>query len=94
MTDGQDQEMSLTVSLQSPFSLMFILLAPGLHLLIESSLPGRYFVTGRSLNKSDGFLQDRELASSRDRPRARISQLHDPSPGFSWKESRMNIRSG
>ena len=79
---------------QSPFSLIFILLAPGLHLLIESSLPGRYFVTGGSLNKSDGFLQDPELASSRDRPHAQISQLRDPSPGFLWKESKMNIRNG
>lgn len=30
----------------------------------------------------------------RHRSCARISRLRDPSPGFSWKESRMNVRSG
>ena len=94
VTDGQDQEVNLMVSRQSPFSLTFILLAPGPCLLIEPSLPGRYFVTGGSLSKSDGFLQGLELASSRNRSCARISRLRDPSPGFSWKESRMNVRSG
>lgn len=86
--------MNLTVSLQTLSHAYLFFWPQGHGLLIESSLPGRYFVAGGSLNKSDGFLQDRELASSRDRPRARISQLHDPSPGFSWKESRMNVRSG
>ena len=65
MTDEQDQDVNPMVSLQSPLSLTFILLAPGPRLLIEPSLAGRYFITGGSLSKSNGVLQGRELASSR-----------------------------
>ena len=52
--DRWDQETNLTVLLQSPFIVMLGVLAPALHYLIESSLPGRYFVT-------DGKLEFRQV---------------------------------